>query len=74
MPLMQRTRSNGARQAVKDLDPDRRPTPPLTGFWPLPEAHPLVVCGRCCAAIPATERAQRGHRQFHEQVDGHDAR
>ena len=69
---MRETRSNGARPAVKD--PDWRPTPTPTGFWPLPEGHALSVCGRCCAAIPASERAQEGHRRFREQVDGHEPR
>ena len=66
---MRETRSNGARRPVKD--PDRRLP---TGFWPLPEGHALMVCGRCCASIPASDRAQEGHRRFHEQVDGHNAR
>jgi hypothetical protein len=69
--VRQQTRSNGARRPV-NRDRDRRPTP--TGFWPLPAGHELTVCGRCCAAIPASGRAQQGHRRFHEQVDGHDAR
>jgi hypothetical protein len=69
---MRQAPSNGGRPAVKD--PDWRPTPPSTGFWPLPEGHPLTVCGRCCAAIPASDRAQQGHRDFHAQVDSHDPR
>jgi hypothetical protein len=71
---MRETRSNGARQAVKDRDPERRPTSTPAGFWPLPEGHPLVICGRCCAAVPASDRAQESHRRHHEQIDGHDAR
>ena len=71
--MRQETRSNGARPRV-NRDPDRRPTRELGGFWPLPESTPLTVCGRCSAAIPATDRAQQGHRRHHEQVDGHDAR
>jgi hypothetical protein len=69
---MRETHSNGASTRVKD--PDWRPTPTPTGFWPLPEGHPLSVCGRCSAVLPATERAQAGHRRHHEQIDGHDPR
>jgi hypothetical protein len=70
---MQQTRSNGARQRV-NRDPDRRPSSPPPGFWPLPEHTPLTVCGRCSAPIPDTDRARRGHLLFHEQVDSHDPR
>jgi hypothetical protein len=69
---MQQTRSNGHRRPVKDRG--WRPTRPATAFWPLSEGHQLVVCGRCSAAIPATERARQGHLRFHEQVDSHDPR
>jgi hypothetical protein len=69
---VQTVRSNGTRGRV-NRDPDRRPTRP-NGYWPLPDGHQLLVCGRCCAAVPNTERAQRGHRDFHVQVDSHDAR
>jgi hypothetical protein len=68
-PLMRDTRSNGARPPV-NRDPDRRPSFPAPAFWPLPDGHQLTVCGRCCAAIPASDRAQQGHRQFHEQLAG----
>ena len=73
-PLMRDTRSNGARPAVKDRDPDRRPSFPAPAFWPLPDGHALTVCGRCCASIPDSPRAQQGHRDFHAQVDSHDPR
>jgi hypothetical protein len=71
---MREAPSNGIRTPVKDRDPERRPSFPQPAFWPLPAGHPLTVCGRCCAAIPASERAQQGHRLFHEQVDSHDPR
>ena len=69
---MQRTRNNGHRQPSRD--PEYRRTPEPAGFWPLPENTPLTVCGRCSAAIPATDRARQGHLRHHEQVDSHDPR
>jgi hypothetical protein len=69
---MRQPHSNGARRPSRD--PDRRPSSPSPAFWPLPEGHLLTVCGRCCAAIPASDRAQQGHRDFHGQVDSHDPR
>jgi hypothetical protein len=68
---MQRQRSNGQRTPSRD--PDWRPTRP-NDFWPLPEGQPLTVCGRCSAAIPATDRARQGHLRHHAQVDSHDPR
>jgi hypothetical protein len=68
---MRDVRSNG--QARRSTDPDWRPTA-AAGFWPLPPDQPLAVCSRCSAAIPATDRAQRGHLRHHEQVDAHDPR
>jgi hypothetical protein len=65
---MQQTRNNGHRRPVKDRD--WRPTREPAGFWPLPADRPLTVCSRCSAVIPASERAQLGHRAFHEQVAG----
>jgi hypothetical protein len=57
------------RQSRPSLDPDRRPTHPAA-FWPLPPEQALVVCGRCACPVPATDRAQQLHRQWHEQVAG----
>jgi hypothetical protein len=66
--VRQETRSNGARPRV-NRDPDRRPTRPAAGWWPLPEGLELTVCGGCSALVPATDTAQRRHRAFHEAVD-----
>jgi hypothetical protein len=58
--------TNGRRPPSRpNLDPDRRPPEVLEGFYPAP----LLVCGRCAALLPATERAQQVHRQHHEAVD-----
>jgi hypothetical protein len=62
---------NGRRRPSRD--PDYRPTRPAA-FWPLPPDQPLTVCGRCAAAIPATDKAQRTHRDHHAQVDAGDPR
>ena len=66
---MRETRSNGTRRRV-NRDPDRRRTPSPNGFHPLPEGHPLTVCGRCSAVIPDTERARLRHASHHEQLLG----
>jgi hypothetical protein len=65
---MRGTRSNGQPTRVKD--PDWRPTPAATGFWPLPADHELTTCTSCAAVVPASDRAQQRHRAFHEQVAG----
>lgn len=68
------TQQNHGRRRPSSRVPTSRPAPPPPGFWSLPPDQPLTVCSRCSAVIPATERAQRGHRQHHEQVDSHDPR
>ena len=68
---MRAPHSNGRVREVKD--PDWRPTT-SAAFWPLPEGHPLVVCGRCSVPVPDTDRARQQHQRHHEQIDGHDAR
>jgi len=54
------------------LDPGYKPTRPAkpNGFWPLPEGQALLVCGRCACPVPATDKAQQLHRQWHEQLAG----
>jgi hypothetical protein len=63
---MRGTRSNGQPTRVKD--PDWRPSIQRPAYWPLPSIQPLAVCGRCLAAIPDSDRAKQGHRQWHEQL------
>jgi hypothetical protein len=38
------------------------------------QAETISLCGRCAALVLASERSQRLHRAYHEQVDGHDPR
>jgi hypothetical protein len=38
------------------------------------QAESISLCGRCAALVLASERSQRLHRAYHEQVDGHDPR
>jgi hypothetical protein len=70
--MTQTTRDNGARRASRPTcDPGYRPTRPAqpNGFWPLLE-HGLTVCAACASLVPASERAQQRHRQWHEQLRG----
>jgi hypothetical protein len=60
------TRDNGR---VRTSRPRPRPTRP-GGFWPLPPDQPLVVCSTCAGPVPATDRAQALHRQWHEHLAG----
>ncbi len=64
--MTQTTRHNGRVRTS-------RPTRPAA-FYPLPPTQPLTVCGRCCAVIPASPKAERTHREFHAQVDQADPR
>jgi hypothetical protein len=57
------------RPSRPSLDPDRRRSTEPTGFWPLPPDQPLLICSRCACPVPATEKAERIHRQHHETVD-----
>lgn len=38
------------------------------------QAETISLCGRCAALVLASERSQRLHKAYHEQVDGHDPR
>jgi hypothetical protein len=38
------------------------------------QAETISLCGRCAALVLASERSQRLHKAFHEQLDGLDQR
>jgi hypothetical protein len=58
-----------------------RPSNGRPDFYPIQmrlviagQAETISLCARCAALILASERSQRLHRAYHEQVDGHDPR
>jgi hypothetical protein len=65
--MTQSTRDNGRVRTS-------RPTRPPASYWPLPPDQPMTVCARCACPVPATDKAQRTHREFHAQVDQADPR
>jgi hypothetical protein len=38
------------------------------------QAETISLCGRCAALVLASERSQKLHKAYHEQLDGLDQR
>jgi hypothetical protein len=65
---MRQQHSNGRGRPSRD--PGYRRSLSATPFWPLPTGHELTVCSRCSAVVPASERTQARHKNFHETILG----
>jgi hypothetical protein len=54
---------------------------PRQDFWQVQmrlviagQAETISLCGRCAALVLASDRSQKLHKAFHEQMDNHDER
>ena len=82
---MPQRRSSDSRvtRARNDSAPRSDTPTPITrnDFWNVQmrlviagQAETISLCGRCAALVLASERSQKLHKAYHEQLDGLDQR